>query len=108
MSNSQGPISKGQVEIARPWTFHCLFLALRAGTPAVPEKYTRGNWKIAFQTLKLCGTKVPSIGQRIQMKYLRAEIIRVAVDHFETDDKRIEHALRVPHHADRIANKEAK
>ncbi len=36
------------------------------------------------------------------MKYLRAQLLRVLVDYFGTDDRRIEHALRVLHHADRL------
>ena len=36
------------------------------------------------------------------MKYLRAQLIRVLVEYFGPDNRRIEHALRVLHHADRI------
>ena len=36
------------------------------------------------------------------MKYLRARLTRVLTHYFESDNKRIEHALRVLHHADRI------
>ncbi|MFA6292089.1 MAG: HD domain-containing protein [Victivallales bacterium] len=36
------------------------------------------------------------------MKYLRAKITRVLIEYFGADDRRIEHALRVLHHADNI------
>jgi HD superfamily phosphodiesterase len=36
------------------------------------------------------------------MKYLRATLVRVLVEYFGADDRRIEHALRVLHHADHI------
>lgn len=36
------------------------------------------------------------------MKYLRAQIVRVLTQYFGADDRRIEHALRVLHHAERI------
>jgi len=36
------------------------------------------------------------------MKYIRAKIVRILVEYFGSDDRRIEHALRVLHHADRI------
>lgn len=36
------------------------------------------------------------------MKYLRAQLIRVLAEYFGADDRRIEHALRVLHHADII------
>lgn len=36
------------------------------------------------------------------MKHLRAQLVRVLTDYFGTDDRRIEHALRVLHHADRL------
>lgn len=36
------------------------------------------------------------------MKYLRAKLVRVLVVFFGADDRRIEHALRVLHHADRV------
>jgi HD superfamily phosphodiesterase len=36
------------------------------------------------------------------MKYLRAKLVRILVEYFGSDDRRIEHALRVLHHADRI------
>jgi 23S rRNA maturation-related 3'-5' exoribonuclease YhaM len=39
-----------------------------------------------------------------EMKYLRAQLVRVLVDYFGSDDRRIEHALRVLHHADRIVD----
>ena len=42
------------------------------------------------------------------MKYLRAQLVRVLVEYFGADDRRIEHALRVLHHADAIvANRPA-
>jgi len=37
------------------------------------------------------------------MQYLRARLVRVLTEYFGSDDRRIEHALRVLHHADRIA-----
>ncbi len=37
------------------------------------------------------------------MKYLRSRIVRVLIAHFGDDDRRIEHALRVLHHADIIS-----
>ena len=36
------------------------------------------------------------------MNYLRAQIVRVLIEYFGADDRRIEHALRVLHHADNI------
>lgn len=36
------------------------------------------------------------------MQYLRAQLIRVLTEYFGADDRRIEHALRVLHHADII------
>jgi HD superfamily phosphodiesterase len=36
------------------------------------------------------------------MRYLRAQLVRVLVDYFGADDRRIEHALRVLHHTDVI------
>ncbi len=36
------------------------------------------------------------------MKYWRAQIGRVLIDYFASDNRRIEHALRVLHHADRM------
>lgn len=36
------------------------------------------------------------------MKYLRTQLLRVLIQYFGTDNRRIEHALRVLHHADRI------
>ena len=36
------------------------------------------------------------------MEYLRAQLCRILVDYFDTDDRRIEHALRVLYHAERI------
>ena len=36
------------------------------------------------------------------MKYLRAQLIRVLTQYFDADDRRIEHALRVLHHAECI------
>ena len=36
------------------------------------------------------------------MKYLRAQLIRALANYFGSDDRRIEHALRVLHHAERI------
>ena len=36
------------------------------------------------------------------MNYLRAQLVRALVKYFDSDDRRIEHALRVLHHADRI------
>ncbi|MFC1693713.1 HD domain-containing protein [Candidatus Latescibacterota bacterium] len=36
------------------------------------------------------------------MEYLRAQLVRVLAEYFGTDDRRIEHALRVLHHADII------
>jgi HD superfamily phosphodiesterase len=36
------------------------------------------------------------------MKYLRAQLIRILTEYFGPDDRRIEHALRVLHHADHI------
>jgi len=36
------------------------------------------------------------------MKYLRAHLSRVLIDYFDTDNRRIEHALRVLHHSDRL------
>jgi len=37
-----------------------------------------------------------------KMKHIRAQIVRILTQYFETDDRRIEHALRVLHHAERI------
>jgi putative nucleotidyltransferase with HDIG domain len=37
------------------------------------------------------------------MDYPRAQVVRVLVEWFGDDDRRIEHALRVLYHADRIA-----
>jgi HD superfamily phosphodiesterase len=37
------------------------------------------------------------------MKYLHAQLVRVLVEYFSTDDRRIEHALRVLYHAEHIA-----
>ena len=42
--------------------------------------------------------------QALKMKYLRSQLIRVLTQYFGTDDRRIEHALRVLHHADRISD----
>jgi len=39
------------------------------------------------------------------MDYLRARIVRLVVDYFAGDDRRIEHALRVLYHAERIMEK---
>ena len=36
------------------------------------------------------------------MKYIRAQIIRLVVEYFNDDDRRIEHALRVLYHAEHI------
>ncbi len=36
------------------------------------------------------------------MEYLRAHLSRVLIDFFDTDNRRIEHALRVLHHSDRL------
>ncbi len=36
------------------------------------------------------------------MRYWRAEIGRLLIDYFEQDNRRIEHAFRVLHHADRL------
>ncbi len=36
------------------------------------------------------------------MKHLRAKVVRVLAEHFGSDDRRIEHALRVLHHADTL------
>ncbi len=36
------------------------------------------------------------------MNYLRAQIVRVLIEYFGADDRRIEHAMRVLHHADNI------
>ncbi|MCK4503959.1 MAG: HD domain-containing protein, partial [Desulfuromonadales bacterium] len=36
------------------------------------------------------------------MKYLRAHLSRVLIDYFDTDNRRIEHALRVLYHSDRL------
>jgi HD superfamily phosphodiesterase len=36
------------------------------------------------------------------MKYLQAKLVRVLAEYFGSDDSRIEHALRVLHHAKRI------
>ena len=41
------------------------------------------------------------------MKYLRAQLVRVLTEYFGSDDRRIEHALRVLHHADRIMDDRA-
>lgn len=38
------------------------------------------------------------------MEYLRARITRALLQFFGNDDRRIEHALRVLHHADRLAD----
>jgi HD superfamily phosphodiesterase len=37
------------------------------------------------------------------MDYPRAQIVRALVEYFGDDNRRIEHAMRVLHHADRIA-----
>ena len=37
------------------------------------------------------------------MKHLRARLTRALLQYFGGDDRRIEHALRVLHHADRLA-----
>ncbi len=36
------------------------------------------------------------------MKYLRAQLVRLLVEYYDSDHRRIEHALRVLHHAERI------
>lgn len=36
------------------------------------------------------------------MEYLRAHLSRVLIAYFDTDNRRIEHALRVLHHCDRL------
>lgn len=36
------------------------------------------------------------------MNYLRARLVRILVDFFGADDRRIEHALRVLYHAERL------
>ena len=36
------------------------------------------------------------------MKYLRAQLIRSILQHFDSDNRRIEHAIRVLHHAENI------
>ena len=36
------------------------------------------------------------------MKYLRAQLIRLVTQYFDADDRRIDHALRVLHHAERL------
>jgi hypothetical protein len=33
------------------------------------------------------------------MTYLRAQLVRILLEYFANDNKRIEHALRVLHHA---------
>ena len=38
------------------------------------------------------------------MKHLRAQLVRVLTQYFGNDDRRIEHALRVLHHAERIGS----
>jgi HD superfamily phosphodiesterase len=38
------------------------------------------------------------------MKYLRARLTRVLLQYFGGDDRRIEHALSVLHHADRLSD----
>jgi HD superfamily phosphodiesterase len=40
--------------------------------------------------------------RRLNMKYLRAQLVRVLTRYFGDDDRRIEHALRVWHHAETI------
>jgi HD superfamily phosphodiesterase len=37
------------------------------------------------------------------MEYLRAQITKLLINHFETDNRRIEHAMRVLYHAENIA-----
>jgi len=36
------------------------------------------------------------------MKYLRAKLVRTLIEYFGNDDRRIEHALSVLHHAEKI------
>jgi predicted HD phosphohydrolase len=36
------------------------------------------------------------------MNHLRAKVARILIEHFGTDDRRIEHALRVLYHAERL------
>ncbi|MEN8253889.1 MAG: HD domain-containing protein [Verrucomicrobiota bacterium] len=38
------------------------------------------------------------------MEYLRARLVRLLVEYFDSDHRRIEHALRVLHHAECIMN----
>ncbi|MBC8875741.1 MAG: HD domain-containing protein, partial [Planctomycetes bacterium] len=38
------------------------------------------------------------------MKHLRAQLVRLLLNCFGSDDRRIEHALRVLHHAERISD----
>jgi len=40
--------------------------------------------------------------ESVEMTYLRTKLVRVLTAYFGADDRRIEHALRVLHHADRI------
>ncbi len=39
------------------------------------------------------------------MKYLRARLVRLLMEYYDSDDKRIEHALCVLHHAERMMEK---
>jgi HD superfamily phosphodiesterase len=39
------------------------------------------------------------------MRYLRAKLVRALTEYFGSDDRRIEHALRVLYHAERIKDK---
>jgi len=39
------------------------------------------------------------------LKHPRAQLIKLLIEHFGTDDRRIEHALRVLHHADTLMTK---
>ncbi len=41
-----------------------------------------------------------NMGFERQMKYLRGKLTRLLVEYFGNDDRRIEHALRVLHHAE--------
>lgn len=46
--------------------------------------------------------RLVSVFQNCEMKYLRAQLVRVLTEYFGTDDRRIEHGVRVLHYADRI------
>jgi len=47
----------------------------------------------------------PTVPHGEKMKYPRSRLTRLLIDYFGEDDRRIEHALHVLHHAERLSEK---